>query len=112
MSDPRLADAIEVAGWDAHLIGVKIRRALNGRDGFLHGERFEEDPVQNDWNGSAKVALISIRRSIAAWTRIAEATSDSEAAAVAEELRRLEDAVERTFPNAWKFIRPGFDRVE
>jgi len=27
----------------------------------------DDDPVQNDWNGSAKVALISIERSASAW---------------------------------------------
>jgi hypothetical protein len=31
--------------------------------------------------------------------------------AVGEELRRFETEVERTFPDAWKFIRPGFDQV-
>jgi hypothetical protein len=110
-SDTRLADAIEVAGWDACLIGAKLHRALHGRDEFMRGEAFDEDPVQNDWNGSAKVALISIRRSITAWATVAAAAGDPDAAAVAEELRRLEAEVERTFPNAWKFIRPGFDQI-
>jgi len=109
--DAQLANAIEVAGWDAYLIGAKLHRALHGRDEFMHGEGFDDDPVQNDWNGSAKVALISIRRSIAAWATIGGATGDPDAAAVAEELRRLETEAERTFPDAWKFIRPGFDQV-
>lgn len=110
-ADPLVADAIEVAGWDTHLIGAKIHRALHGRDEFVHGESFDEDPVQNDWNGSAKVALISIRRSITAWSTIAAAARDPDAAAVAEELRRLEADVERAFPDAEKFIRPGFDQL-
>ena len=109
--DAQLASAIEVAGWDAHLIGAKLHRALHGRDEFLHGEPFEEDPVQNDWNGSAKVALISIRRSMTAWATISAATGDPDAAAIAEELRRLEADAERAFPDAWKFIRPGFDQA-
>jgi hypothetical protein len=109
--DVQLADAIEVAGWDAHLIGAKLHRALHGRDEFTHGEAFDEDPVQNDWNGSAKVALISIRRSITSWATIAAGTGNPAAATIAEELRRLETEAERTFPDAWKFIRPGFDQV-
>jgi hypothetical protein len=109
--DPQLSDAVEVAGWDAYLIRAKLHRALRGRDQFTHGEAFDEDPVQNDWNGSAKVALISIRRSITAWVTIAAATGDLAAATVAEELRRLEAEAERTFPDAWQFIRPGFDQV-
>ena len=111
-SDPGLADAIEVAQWDVHLIGAKLHRALHGRDRFMEEEDLDDDdPVQNDWNGSAKVALLSIRRSIAAWTTIALATRDPDAEGVAEELRRLEVDVERTFPDAWKFVRPGFDQV-
>ena len=110
-SNQPLTEAIAVAGWDAHLIGAKLHRALHGRDEYEHGNGFDDGPVQNDWNGSAKVALISIRRSVDAWAAIATATDDADAAAVGEELRRLETEVERTFPDAWKFIRPGFDQV-
>ena len=109
-ADPQLAEAVEIVQWDTHLIGAKLHRALHGLDEFTHGEAFEDDPVQNDWNGSAKVALISIRRSILAWTRIAAVRGDSEAALIADVLRHLETTVERTFPNAWRFIRPGFDQ--
>jgi hypothetical protein len=108
-SDAELAEALEVAAWDAHLIGAKLHRALHGLDEFRRGEGFDDEPVQNDWNGSAKVALISIRRSIQAWTTISSVRTDLEAAAIAEELRRLEADVERAFPDAWNFIRPGFD---
>lgn len=107
---PQLAEAIKVGRWDASLIGAKLHRALHGLDECTHGEAFEDDPVQNDRNGSAKVALISIRRSILAWTTIAEVRGDAEAALIADELRYLEIAVERTFRNAWRFRRSGFDQ--
>ncbi len=110
-SNSQLAEAIDVAGWDAHLIGAKLHRALKGRDPFMHGNAFDDHPLQNDWNGSAKVALISIRRSIDAWATIAVSTGDLQASAVADVLRHLETEVERTFPEAWKFIRPGFDQM-
>src|SRR5262249_28495793 len=58
-TDPAVCDAIAVIGWDAHFIRAKIARALNGRDEDPLG-RFWRSRVQNDWNGSAKVALISI----------------------------------------------------
>jgi len=106
---PTLAESLAVATWDFALIEVKLRRALSGRDEFLEGDGFDDDPVQNDWNGSAKVALISIARSIQAWAAIAEATSDADAAHIADELRTLRDEAERMFPDAWRFIRPGFD---
>ena len=90
---PQLAEAIKIARWDATLIGAKLHRALHGLDECTHGEAFEDDPIQNDRNGSAKVALISIRRSILAWTTIAEFRGDAEAALIADELRYLETAV-------------------
>jgi len=109
-ADPRVLEAVEVASWDAHLIGAKVHRALHGHDQFVNGNPFEDEPVQNDWNGSAKVALISIRRSVEAWQTIARVANDPEAANIAKELRGLESQVERTFPDARKFIRPGFDQ--
>jgi hypothetical protein len=109
-ADPELAEALEVVRWDTHLIGGKVHRALHGRDAFVRGEDEEDDPVQNDWNGSAKVALISIRRSIDAWGIIARALNDSEAAVIARELRQLQEVVEQSFPDAWRFVRPGFDQ--
>ena len=106
---PELANALDIVSWDVYLIGAKIHRALDGRDQVVHGENFDRHPVQNDWNGSAKVALISIGRSAAAWDIIAAVTGNTEAARLAEETRSLGRHVERTFPNAWKFVRPGFD---
>jgi hypothetical protein len=104
-----LADAMQVVSWDACLVGAKIHRALDGRDRASHGEELDDDPIQNDWNGSAKVALISIARSAAACEVIARATGDANAARIAEELVNLGHHVEHEFPNAWRFVRPGFD---
>jgi hypothetical protein len=42
---------------------------------------------------------------------IAAATGDADAAAIADELRGLQADVEETFPDADKFIRPGFDQL-
>jgi hypothetical protein len=111
-SDPQLGEAINIARWDVHLIGAKLHRALHGHDRFVHGNPFEDEPVQNDWNGSAKVALICIGRSAIAWSTIARIASDPDAADIAQELHRLKFQVERMFPDAWKFIRPGFDQRE
>jgi hypothetical protein len=108
-SAPVLAEAIKVAAWDCFLITAKVRRALSGRDQFLRGNDFDDDPVQNDWNGSAKVALISIVRSAEAWSVIAGISGDPAAAQIEADLRTLRDDVERTFPDAWRFVRPGFD---
>ena len=106
---PELADALEIARWDCFFIHVKLHRAQRGLDEATYGKRCRKLRVQTDWNGSAKVALISIARSIAAWDVIAKTTSHSDAAQVAMELRALQQEVEKMFPNAWKFHRPGFD---
>lgn len=103
-----LAEALETARWDSHFIPAKVHRAQSGLDEARQGRRYARR-IQTDWNGSAKVALISITRSITAWDLIAEITGDPDAAQVADELRALQREVESAFPNAWKFHRPGFD---
>jgi hypothetical protein len=55
--------------------------------------------------------LLCIRRSIEAWDTLAEALVDPDARGVAAQLRALQAEVERTFPDASRFIRPGFDEV-
>lgn len=107
-------DALEVIGWDVYLIGAKLHRALNGRDEAQHGETYgDEHPIQNDWNGSAKVALISIERSRAGWQAVANGidaeVSRTDAVRVIDELTQLQRLVEAAFPNARSFMRPGFD---
>jgi hypothetical protein len=103
-----LAEAIETARWDSFFISVKLHRAQHGADEDRpRGRRSRR--IQTDWNGSAKVALISIVRSTTAWDLIAEITGHPDAAQVADELRALQREVESTFPNAWQFQRPGFD---
>ena len=87
-------------------IGGKLSRTLHGRE---PGGHWGDDPIQNDWNGSAKIALIAIERSQSAWRTIAKATGDVSAAALASSLATLGDEVEEAFPFARLFKRPGFD---
>src|SRR4029079_8449312 len=62
--DHAACEALTVISWDVMFIAIKLRRALDGRDRYqTGGEAWDDDPVQNDWNGSAKVALISLERS-------------------------------------------------
>jgi hypothetical protein len=107
--DANLTEALDVVSWDRYFIGAKLRRALMGRDDHERDVLEEDDPVQSDWNGSAKVALISIVRSIEAWDLLAASTGDPEARQVAGEFRTLRQQVEEVFRDAWKFVRPGFD---
>ena len=108
--DAVVREAFEVVRHDLILILVKLHRALDGKDrrGTDDGPA-EDDPVQNDWNGSAKVALISIERSSAAWSVLASATGQDTPAVLAAQLNELGGQVECEFPDAWRFTRPGFD---
>jgi hypothetical protein len=109
IADPAVREAVEVIGWDSHLIHVKIMRALEGRDEYPKGAPFEKSTVQSDWNGSAKVALISIERSERAWRIVAATASDEAAHVLADGVANLRQELNKEFPRAMEFRRPGFD---
>jgi hypothetical protein len=109
-ADGVVVEALEIVAHDSAFIPAKIHRALDGRDRFEHDdETVEEDPIQNDWNGSAKVALISVGRSENAWQTIAGASSDAVATVLAEQLAAMRELLLEAFPRAMAFVRPGFD---
>jgi hypothetical protein len=105
-ADAVLREAVEVVLRHSVFIGGKLARALHGRES---GGDAGDDPIQNDWNGSAKIALIAIERSESAWQTIADTTGDTGAAALASSLATLGGEVEGAFPFARLFKRPGFD---
>jgi hypothetical protein len=108
-ADVVLKEALAIAGHDAALVTAKLQRALDGRDRHERGDGDDDHPVQNDWNGSAKVALICLGRCEHAWRVIAESTRDDTPGLIAARLCNLRREVELVFPNARLFVRPGFD---
>ncbi len=101
-----IGEALEVVQWYLYQIEVKLRRAQHG----LRSPWLEEDDI-DDANGSAKVALIGIERSLAAWMVLyqhLEAHQDDILQHLAS-LERTRQATLRQFPDAPAFIRPGFD---
>jgi len=102
-------DALEVIQWYQYQIAVKTIRALSSRK--------EEDSEDNDFpkdsDGSAKVALIGIDRSIAGWRLMQLSLSDRSESIVPLilQLEGLRNNLEQRFPQARDFIRPGFDQV-
>jgi hypothetical protein len=100
-------DAREVIHWYQYQIAVKTMRALSGRR-----EELEDDPeFPRDSDGSAKVALIGIDRSIAAW-RLMQLSLPERAGSIVPlilQLERLRLRIEKVFPEARAFVRPGFD---
>jgi hypothetical protein len=102
-------DPVAVIVWFASLNASKIHRALMG----LAEDAGERD-YPSDHEGSAKVALIGIERSRAAWLQlVAEARgTGSTAAPRIADLEWLQQRLETLFPAARSFIRPGFDEPD
>ena len=97
----------EVIQWYQYQIAVKTIRALSGRR-----EELEEDSeLPRDSDGSVKVALIGIDRSIAAWRLMQLSLPDRTDSIVPLilQLERLRIRLEYGFPKAREFVRPGFD---
>ena len=104
-----ILDAVDVIMWYLHFIEVKLRRAVHGE----LEDRFEiPDDFPKDSDGSAKVALIAIDRSIAAWGEILKYFPDQEdeLLQILVSLEQLRRNAEKMFPNARSFVRPGFDK--
>jgi hypothetical protein len=107
VKDDDANDLLEVIRWYQFLIAVKLMRGISS-------QIEEEEAGEEEWydsDGSAKVALIGIDRSISAWKLIGELRRDN-AETIRKfllDLERLRLHAERVFPHARDFIRPGFD---
>jgi len=106
-----LEEAIEVIRWYQYFVCAKVMRAVRGK---VEEEEEECDEFPSDSDGSAKIALIAIDRSIAAWAVIQHyiTDGDKEVIDLIAFLDGLREAMEETFPNARSFIRPGFDEID
>ena len=86
-------------------------RAITGRQ---TEEMFLEEKGQKDSDGSAKVALIGLDRSISAWMALRDFLPErkDDLIDVLVQLDRLRRQIESDFPQARSFVRPGFDEVQ
>jgi hypothetical protein len=106
-------EAMEVIRWYQHLIRVKLMRALEGEEPELEAEEDEETgEYPRDSDGSAKVALIAIDRSIRAWGKLQRHFGDQMDSVVdiLVHLSRLRASAENHFACARSFVRPGFNQ--
>lgn len=103
-------DVVEVIRWYQYQISIKLTRAFSSKLEDL----VEEDPIQNDSNGSAKVAVIGIERSISAWVKLMKHFSEKEddILKILIRLNELRIKTEKEFPDTKLFIRPGFDEIK
>lgn len=103
-----LSNALEVIKWYLYFISVKVERAYSG---ILDGWGNEIDPIQNDSNGTAKVALDAIIQSLAAWEVVKEHFPEEtdQLIDIFILLGRMKSSIEDAFPDYDAFVRPGFD---
>lgn len=106
--------AADVIHWYQYQIAVKSIRALSSRSS--EAEEIDDPDFElylKDSDGSAKVALVGIDRSISAWRMMQLALPERAESIVSLilQLERLRQQVEKEFPDARSFIRPGFDEV-
>jgi hypothetical protein len=128
--DIDVSDAIEVIRWYQFFIPSKIFRALMSFEhqvsagALVPGARREAaGPVADEMfveisgnhaDGSAKIALIAIDRSLNAWHILQRSLPDKTDSIVPMllTLDRIRNATEATFPRARDFMRPGFDETQ
>ena len=103
-----LKDSVDIIRWYQHFIYVKLVRAVQGK---LEETPQSLDEFPKDSDGSAKVALIAIDRSIAAWGQMREHFPQrrDDILDILVHLDRLRSKTETLFPDARAFVRPGFD---
>jgi len=137
--DITIQDAVAVIRWYQFFIAVKLMRALSGAIEVDEDEDLFDDDLSMDFltdyeaaddeevdldeitarsermdaNGSAKVALVALDRSIAAWRSLQISLPDKSETIkpMLVELNGLRVAVEAHFPRARDFIRPGLDEA-
>jgi len=104
-------DSIEVIRWYKPQIYVKLMRALSNDDDLFDIE--PDDEYQSDADGSAKVALLGMDRSIAAWGQLQNHLHEisDEIIDILVLLEKLRRNTETHFPKARSFVRPGFDEI-
>ncbi|MFZ4526391.1 MAG: hypothetical protein ACOYOE_12875 [Chlorobium sp.] len=100
-----LEEPVQVIRHYQYFIYPKIVRAIEGRLSQREGE------MEDDVCGTAKVALIAIDRTLAAWSVLYPVypAQEDNTLSILLHLDRLRRSVEVVFPAARAFIRPGFD---
>lgn len=107
-----IKDSLAVIQWYLVFIHIKLSRALMGR--AMNLQRDENADDRRDYDGSAKIALIGIERSINAWTALFEILPEHEDhfLKLLSMLQKIRTMAIQEFPEAMTFLRPGFDSGE
>ena len=106
--DEAVIEAVDTIEAVAHLVASKVFRAISGTD----EDDYDPADLQDDANGSAKIARLVIADSRAAWKVLMElgrATADGVPAQLVRRLEEIDAGLAERFPRAMEFVRPGFD---
>ncbi|MBT1701349.1 hypothetical protein KK083_30935 [Fulvivirgaceae bacterium PWU4] len=103
-----IKDCLAVIQWYQAFIHLKLMRAIMGK---LKGDEVETEEDQRDYDGSAKIGIIAIERSIQAWVKLFELLPDQEDEflKLLAMLEKMKTMAKTEFPAAERFKRPGFD---
>ena len=106
-----IKESLATIHWYLDFIHDKLSRALSGKFSALEWKD-SSDERQRDHNGSAKIAIIAIDRSIEAWSGIFSIlpAEEDHFLKVLSMLERLKKLLMAEFPLASSFLRPGFDQ--
>jgi hypothetical protein len=110
--EKEIFDNTEIFGWYHTFIGAKVSRAVGGRlDASRYTDEEDREFGEYDMNGSAKVAMISIERSINALNNLYDLLPEfsGEIAELLVKTGKLRNGMESAFPGYKNFKRPGFD---
>lgn len=105
-------DNFEIISWYHSFIYIKIKRASLSKKEYL---RYKDEDMKEfskyDSDGTAKVAAISVKKSIKALSELHEYLPNfgSEIIMLSSLLQRVLSELEKEFPDHNKFKRPGLD---
>lgn len=107
-----IEDSMDVIQWYFMQINVKLVRAFSSK--FIdenEDDGWDDENEPKDSDGSAKVSLIGIDRSIAAWSIMLKQFPEEENVILdmLVQLEKLRQGIEKEFPDARSFKRLGFD---
>lgn len=103
-------EAVEVVRWYQFFIAATLHQVAQQEEQATP----ELVPlVAHDVNGSAKGVLCAVERSISAWCQLLHdhPESEKEILELLVKLTRLRTEIERDYPQARSFVRPGFDTM-
>jgi hypothetical protein len=103
-----LSDIVDVIVWYHTLILAKLHRAVHQ---VIERDITGEEDITGDSDGSAKIALIGMDRSLYAWNVLRKHLRDheNEIGNFQAQVERLRRQTEQLFPKARAFFRPGLD---